>query len=93
MSLGQTLVFAAQGFAGDYGGGATPVPIPNTVVKPACAHGTAWETAWESRSLPALCWPPEMTLEDGSREAFFVLRLAGSGGRCGRAVGGAGWIG
>ena len=30
----------------------TPVPIPNTEVKLLCADGTAWETAWESRSLP-----------------------------------------
>src|SRR5476651_2568786 len=32
----------------------TPVPIPNTEVKPHTADGTAWETVWESRSLPAL---------------------------------------
>ena len=30
----------------------TPVPIPNTEVKPFSADGTWWETAWESRSLP-----------------------------------------
>ena len=30
----------------------TPVPIPNTEVKLLCADGTAWESAWESRSLP-----------------------------------------
>ena len=33
---------------------ATPVPIPNTEVKPATADGTVWETAWESRSLPGV---------------------------------------
>src|SRR3954465_5613057 len=32
----------------------TPVPIPNTEVKLSSADGTAWETAWESRSLPGL---------------------------------------
>src|SRR5204863_3319598 len=32
----------------------TPVPIPNTEVKPDTADGTARETVWESRSLPAL---------------------------------------
>src|SRR5271169_6581246 len=32
----------------------TPVPIPNTEVKPDTADGTAWETVWESRSLPAV---------------------------------------
>lgn len=41
-------------FAGGYSDGATPVPIPNTVVKPISAYGTARETEWESRSLPAL---------------------------------------
>ncbi len=34
----------------DYSGGETPVPIPNTEVKPSCADGTAWATGWESRS-------------------------------------------
>ncbi len=33
-------------------GGATPVPIPNTEVKPASADGTARVTVWESRSPP-----------------------------------------
>ena len=32
--------------------GVTPVPIPNTMVKPKEADGTALETVWESR------WPP-----------------------------------
>jgi HEAT repeats len=53
-----------QRFSGDYTGGVTPVPIPNTVVKPSRAHGTARVTAWESRSSPGLnsqnalasCW-------------------------------------
>jgi hypothetical protein len=31
----------------------TPVPIPNTVVKPRCADGTAREIGWESTSSPA----------------------------------------
>ena len=34
--------------------GATPVPIPNTEVKPFGADGTAWVTVWESRTLPGL---------------------------------------
>ena len=38
--------------AGDHTQVVTPVPIPNTEVKPDTADGTAWETAWESRSLP-----------------------------------------
>ena len=32
----------------------TPVPIPNTMVKPQTADGTALETVWESR------WPPNL---------------------------------
>ena len=34
--------------------GATPVPIPNTMVKTQTADGTALETVWESRWLPNL---------------------------------------
>ena len=32
--------------------GETPVPIPNTMVKPHTAESTALETVWEGR------WPP-----------------------------------
>ena len=46
--------FVVLKFPGDYGGGVTPVPIPNTVVKPSCADGTAGVTLWESRSLPGV---------------------------------------
>ena len=38
--------------SGDHGGGATPVPIPNTAVKPTSADGTWGETPWESRTSP-----------------------------------------
>ena len=38
--------------SGGHGGGDTPVPIPNTAVKPARADGTWGETPWESRSSP-----------------------------------------
>ena len=38
--------------SGDYSKGVTPVPIPNTVVKPFRADDTWWEAAWESRSSP-----------------------------------------
>jgi hypothetical protein len=41
-------------FAGGHRIRVPPVPIPNTEVKPDTADGTAWETVWESRSLPAL---------------------------------------
>ena len=38
--------------SGDHRGGATPVPIPNTAVKPSIADGTAGYPLWESRTLP-----------------------------------------
>ena len=37
-------------FPGGYSKEATPVPISNTEVKLFSADGTAWETAWESRT-------------------------------------------
>src|ERR1700742_4089241 len=43
-----------QKFPGGYRGRVTPVPIPNTEVKPATADGTACAGVWESRSLPGL---------------------------------------
>src|SRR5690349_9807358 len=48
-------------------GGATPVPIPNTEVKPSWADGTAWATAWESRSLPGLIFGGAMLLHTSAR--------------------------
>ena len=39
--------------------GGTPVPIPNTTVKPRAADGTELETVWESRRAP------EFKKEDG----------------------------
>ena len=39
-------------FSGDFGEGETPVPIPNTAVKPLRADGTARASVWESRSSP-----------------------------------------
>src|SRR5262245_3418204 len=44
----------ADKFAGGHRIRVTPVPIPNTEVKPDTADGTVWETVWESRSLPAV---------------------------------------
>ena len=41
-------------YAGGHRIRVTPVPIPNTEVKPDTADGTAWETVWESRSLRAV---------------------------------------
>ena len=41
-------------FPGGHGGGATPVPIPNTAVKSSSADGTARAAWWESRTSPGL---------------------------------------
>src|SRR5882672_8324397 len=40
--------------SGGYGGGVTPLPIPNREVKPSSAAGTARETVWERRSPPGV---------------------------------------
>ena len=45
------LLTGHQVFGGN-GEGDTPVPIPNTEVKPFCADGTAREAVWESRTPP-----------------------------------------
>ena len=47
-------VFDCHPIPGGVAGGATPVPIPNTEVKPSRVDGTAGETLWESRTLPEL---------------------------------------
>ena len=52
-------------YAGGHRSRVTPVPIPNTEVKPATADGTAWETVWESRSLPALFLEPVVRNHSG----------------------------
>ena len=50
-------------FAGGHSDRATPVPIPNTAVKPVSAHGTARATLWESRTSPALNFAPRASKE------------------------------
>ena len=44
--------FGSSTYSGDDSERVTPVPIPNTEVKPLSADGTWTETSWESRSLP-----------------------------------------
>jgi hypothetical protein len=51
-STHKNLFFSAFSFSGGFSEGETPVPIPNTAVKPLCADGTARVGVWESRSLP-----------------------------------------
>ncbi len=62
-------------FLGDHGGGETPVPIPNTEVKPFSADGTAWVTVWESRTLPRIKFASAKAEIEGPSEmmGFFVL--------------------
>ena len=53
--------------------GETPVPIPNTMVKPQAADGTALETVWESR------WPPDYkNLSESVRRMIEVRFLSRS---------------
>ena len=46
------LFYRATPLFGGHSEEAPPVPFPNTEVKLFSADGTAWETMWESRSLP-----------------------------------------
>jgi hypothetical protein len=55
---------------GGHTGGAPPVPIPNTEVKPSKADATAAARLWESRTLPGYNEGP---LEKSSGP-FFLLR-------------------
>ena len=60
-----------SGFGSD-SGGVTPVPIPNTEVKPSSADGTAWVTVRESRTLPEFFKPFFVD----SKEGFFLSTKA-----------------
>lgn len=55
---------------------ATPDPIPNSAVKPFSADGTAWETVWESRTLPGLKFALTKARLKSPSElmGFFVLK-------------------
>ncbi len=66
----QTWAIRPIGFPGGHRSRVTPVPIPNTEVKPATADGTAWETAWESRSLPGVILEARCLNE---QRAFFIV--------------------
>src|SRR2546425_3734631 len=66
------LSFKRIGFSGDRTERVTPVPIPNTEVKPLRADGTARATLWETRSLPGLKNPEEPQGSSG----FFALRAS-----------------
>ena len=51
---------------GGHTGGATPVPIPNTEVKPSKADATAAVRQWESRTLPGYKKSPMIERSSGS---------------------------
>jgi hypothetical protein len=59
----------AKRFLGGNAEGVTPVPIPNTEVKPLWADGTARVAVWESRSPPGILLKAPSLHSDG---AFFV---------------------
>ena len=50
------LIFLRSLISGSHSEGDPPVPIPNTVVKPLSADGTACLCMWKSRTLPDLIW-------------------------------------
>ena len=60
---------------GGYTARVTPVPIPNTVVKPRWADGTAREIVWESTTSPAFDYP-KARIEPLSRCGLFALPRA-----------------
>ena len=74
--------------SGRHGAGVPPVPISNTAVKPLSADGTAWGTAWESRSSPGLTrawhrtWGPYdqnlITTNHAAQDAENAARAASS---------------
>ena len=60
-------MFLTRKISGGYAEGATPVPIPNTEVKPLWADDTARVAAWESRSPPELITQkPRLINSDGA---------------------------
>ena len=50
------IVNSRRGKSSDDGEKATPVPIPNTMVKLLSADGTARETVWKSRTSLGYIW-------------------------------------
>lgn len=64
-------LFSLKNVPGGLAGGATPVPIPNTEVKPSKADDTAAVRQWESRTLPGYNKGP---LVERSAGLFFCPR-------------------
>ena len=58
MLIDSVIALSCHDFSGDDSEGETPVPIPNTAVKPFSADGTVLVTARESRTSPGFCKTP-----------------------------------
>ena len=71
--------------AGDISEEATPDPILNSEVKLFCVDGTAWVTAWESRTSPAFF----VLFRSRSEHSSSVMFVAPLRGVCGCALSGA----
>src|SRR6266850_6568872 len=76
--------FASFQFPGDHTARVTPVPIPNTVVKPRRADDTARATVWERRSSPGLNYKKGRSDYSDRPFCFGVpsIRTAGCGPAC-----------
>ena len=59
---------------GGLAGGVTPVPIPNTEVKPSKADDTAAARQWESRTLPGFKRPADRKVS-----GLFILKRKRAG--------------
>ena len=55
-----------------FSGGETPVPIPNTAVKPSSADGTCRATDWKSRTSPGFIYASPFHVSEGG----FALALS-----------------
>ncbi len=66
--LTQCSVFDSSEVLGGLAGGVTPVPIPNTEVKPSKADDTAAVRQWDSRTLPGY---KKSLLEKSGRLFYF----------------------
>ncbi len=64
-----------KNFSGSDSAGETPVPIPNTAVKPCSADGTASLRGWESRTPPGVYWKPSFRNEEGF---LFDINMVGN---------------
>ena len=54
LSMNLSIIILSEKISGGFSERETPVPIPNTEVKPLSVDGTARVTVWESRTLPGV---------------------------------------